>query len=56
MLASLFLLAIWLDASPPLKELTLTWAVLGSYFAFASIALAGAAGTTVEWETPKKGN
>jgi len=40
MLASLFLLAIWLDVSPPLREMTVTWAVLGSYFVFASIVLA----------------
>jgi len=35
-----FLLAVWFDASPPLKELTLTWAALGSYFAFALVVLA----------------
>jgi signal transduction histidine kinase len=40
MLASLFLLAIWLNASPPLNALALTWAALGTYFAFASIVLA----------------
>jgi signal transduction histidine kinase len=40
MLASLFLLAIWLDASPPLNALAVTWGVLGAYFAFALIALA----------------
>ena len=40
MLASLFLLAIWLNASPPLNALAVTWGVLGAYFAFALIALA----------------
>jgi signal transduction histidine kinase len=40
MLASLFLLAVWLNASPPVKTFALTWAALGTYFAFASIVLA----------------
>ncbi len=35
MLASLFLLAIWMDASQPANAPTLTWAVLGTYVVFA---------------------
>lgn len=40
MLASMFLLAVWLNASPPLNSPALTWAVLGFYFIFAGAVLA----------------
>ena len=40
MLASLFLLAIWLDASQPGKAPTQTWSALGSYAVFALAVLA----------------
>ena len=40
MLASLFLLAIWLDASQPTKAPLAAWAVLGAYAAFSLAALA----------------
>ena len=41
MLASLFLLAIWMDVSQPANAPLLTWAVLGSYVVFA-LAVLGA--------------
>lgn len=40
MLASMFLLAIWANASPPLNAFAATWGALGAYFAFASVVLA----------------
>ena len=40
MLASLFLLAIWMDVSQPAKAPALTWTVLGSYVAFSLAVLA----------------
>ena len=40
MLASLFLLAIWMDVSQPAKVPALTWTVLGSYVVFSLAVLA----------------
>ena len=39
MLASLFLLAIWMDVTQPANAPVLTWAVLGSYVVFAVVVL-----------------